>query len=324
MVCSTDGLETLCALIAEACTSPGLEDTCETLVELRGEGPFTVFAPNNSAFEMVSMSLKLAIQDPEFLNAILFYHVVEGEVLVGDLACDSTVTMANAEVTTTTCDENGDFYQSGPGNVGVPPKIIRTDVNARIGVVHVIDQVILPDADHFLGNEWYRPNGIPRPWDNFFEDEEENENSDADLCQDEVHVTKPCYIVGESIEISYKSCSPGVNDWLGVFRTGSVNGRTQRMQERSVYWELPCGGQGTSCDNPADAGTIAMDSRVGPGRYQVYSISNMNRPQQSNSASETFVVARRCNSYLASIHGATTQSATTQGDSSSPESPSNR
>jgi uncharacterized surface protein with fasciclin (FAS1) repeats len=140
LVCSTEGLETLCALTAEACTTDGLETICDTVT---GPGPFTVFAPSNSAFQELSMPLKDAIQNPEFLSDIIMSHVVEGKILSTDLVCDAAVTMANMEVTTTLCND-GDFYQSAPGNIDVLPKIVTTDVNASNGVVHVIDQVILP------------------------------------------------------------------------------------------------------------------------------------------------------------------------------------
>lgn len=267
-MCSTEGLETLCALTAEACTTDGLETICDTVT---GPGPFTVFAPSNSAFQELSMPLKDAIQNPEFLSDIIMSHVVEGKILSTDLVCDAAVTMANMEVTTTLCND-GDFYQSAPGNIDVLPKIVTTDVNASNGVVHVIDQVILP-GDMNSNTPGQFPGG------NYPKD-----------CMDEVFVAKKCYTFGEPIEITYKSCSPNANNWLGVFRQG----QSGQMRQRAAYWELPCGGHGDSCATPMGSGTITMNPRVGAGRYQVHGIGNMDRPYVSNSSSHAFVVQKRC------------------------------
>lgn len=306
LACSTDGLETLCALIVGACTTPGLEAICDTIGELGGPGPYTVFAPSNSAFDMLSLATKTSIQNPEVLSDILLYHVIEGKVLAADLVCDSEVTMANMEVTTTLC-ENGDFYQSGPRNFDVLPKIVRTDVNACNGVVHVIDQVILTDANDSFEFPSPNPPNFPRPNLDMnpgdmhpgSEHDPYPPNNDGDQCQDEVYVSKQCYIFGEPIEVTYKSCSPGAHNWMGVFRQGSSD-RFGRMRQGAAYWELPCGGHGQSCTDPVDYGTITMNSNLGPGRYQVYGFIDMNQPYLSNTSSQTFVIGQRCHGSLPS------------------------
>ena len=54
---------------------------------LQGEGPFTLFAPTNEAFASLSdATIQVLFANPEVLNAILLYHVVDGEVRSGDLA----------------------------------------------------------------------------------------------------------------------------------------------------------------------------------------------------------------------------------------------
>lgn len=319
LACSTDGLQTLCSLITEACNTPGLETICNTISEFGGPSPFTVFAPSNSAFEMLSPALQNAIQDPNVLSDILLFHTVESKILASDLVCGAAVTMANMKVTTTQCKDDH-LFQSGPGNVDALPKIVTTDVNACNGVVHVIDQVILPNAstpvDHSNGNpssSWNDMNsngnsdhnisdqhqfGDPEPVGKYPGDE----HHDDDLCRDEVSVSKPCYTFGEPIEVSYKSCSPGASNWLGVFRQGSSD-RYGRMRQRAAYWEMPCGGHNVPCSTPMHSGTMTMNTRIGRGRYQVHSIGGINRPFISNSSSQVFVIRNNCQGALPS-HGA--------------------
>ena len=113
------------------------------------------------------------------------------------------------------------------------------------------------------------------------------------VCEDEVKVPKECYTFGEPIELTYRYCSPMEKNWLGVYREGSA-GDNGRMTQKSIYWQLSCGGKGDSCKNPIESGNITMTPRLGVGRYQVYGIGNMDRPYMSNSASRGFVVRRSC------------------------------
>lgn len=110
----------------------------EDLVEiLSGEGPFTVFAPTNDAFANLPGYAVAALEaNPEALNDILLYHVVPGELMAGNV-------LASTELDTV-LGESLMVDASGPmvGNAG----IIATDVAADNGVVHVIDEVLLPPS----------------------------------------------------------------------------------------------------------------------------------------------------------------------------------
>jgi len=128
---SSDDFSTLVAAVVEA-------DLAETL---SGEGPFTVFAPTNAAFEQALADLGLTAEEllasPD-LSGILTYHVVAGEIdAAAAIAADGT------EVETV----NGDTIEVSvvDGNVMIDGATVTTaDLKAGNGIVHVIDSVILP------------------------------------------------------------------------------------------------------------------------------------------------------------------------------------
>ncbi|NNC81629.1 MAG: fasciclin domain-containing protein [Acidimicrobiales bacterium] len=128
---SSDDFSTLVAAVTEA----GLVET------LQGEGPFTVFAPTNAAFEQALADLGLTAEEllasPD-LGGILTYHVVAGKIdAAAAIAADGT------EVETV----NGDTIMVSvvDGNVMVDGATVTTaDLEAQNGIVHVIDAVILP------------------------------------------------------------------------------------------------------------------------------------------------------------------------------------
>lgn len=109
------------------------------LVEtLEGDGPFTVFAPTDEAFAALPEgTLEALLEDPEALAEILTYHVVSGEVFAADvIGLDSATTVQGQDIAIEVVD--GGVVLNGSANV------VATDVPASNGVVHVIDQVILP------------------------------------------------------------------------------------------------------------------------------------------------------------------------------------
>lgn len=107
---------------------------------LSGDGPFTVFAPRNSAFEAISDVT--AGLDADQLNKVLTYHVVSGNVLSGDLSNGQVVPTVNGESFTVNIDANGRVsLTDANGGVSI---VEFTDVQGTNGVVHVIDAVIIP------------------------------------------------------------------------------------------------------------------------------------------------------------------------------------
>lgn len=109
------------------------------LVEtLQGEGPFTVFAPTNAAFEKLLGDLDITAEEllaqPD-LDKVLTYHVVPGKVLAADLTDGMKAETVNGEEVT--------FDLMGDPMVN-ESAISTTDIEATNGVVHVIDTVLVP------------------------------------------------------------------------------------------------------------------------------------------------------------------------------------
>jgi len=117
--------------LVAAVTAAGLGDA------LSGEGPFTVFAPTNAAFEALPAGLleKLLLpENKEVLTKILTYHVVPAKVMAADVAAGDVNTL-----------EGSAFAVTTEGGVKVnTAKVTATDVPASNGVIHVIDAVLVP------------------------------------------------------------------------------------------------------------------------------------------------------------------------------------
>lgn len=108
------------------------------LVEtLKGEGPFTVFAPTDEAFAAIpAADLEALLADKAALTRVLTYHVVAGKVLAADVVgLDSAVTVEGSSITI-------DVSDAGVKVDGA--NVIATDIMTSNGVIHVIDAVILP------------------------------------------------------------------------------------------------------------------------------------------------------------------------------------
>ena len=134
IACSRDDFRTLCELAQIF----QLDD------DLSG-GTWTVFAPNNAAFAAIADTL--ATLDPDgVLDVLLFHAVAETAIVSTDLVCDGFVTMANGQDSQTICGtETGTIFQVGEGNLpDLLPAIISIDIEACNGIVHIVDNVMLP------------------------------------------------------------------------------------------------------------------------------------------------------------------------------------
>lgn len=106
------------------------------LVEtLKGPGPFTVFAPTDEAFAKIPKDkLDALLKDKKALTAVLTYHVVPGKVMAADVKAGQVKTVQGGAITVST-----------QGGVKVDnAKVVKTDIGASNGVIHVIDTVIMP------------------------------------------------------------------------------------------------------------------------------------------------------------------------------------
>lgn len=123
--------------LAKALTEAGLVGA------LKGKGPFTVFAPTDEAFAKLPKGTVESLLKPENrekLISILTYHVVPGELDAGEVLGSKTLTTLNGQ--------RVDISKSDTSIDGV--SIVKTDIECSNGIIHVIDEVILPTSDSIL------------------------------------------------------------------------------------------------------------------------------------------------------------------------------
>ena len=125
--------------LVAALEAAGLVDT------LNGPGPFTVFAPTEEAFaaalDALGLTAEELLADTETLTSVLTYHVLPGEVYA-----ETVVTLDGEEVETV---NGADVLISVDGDTVMvnSATVIATDIEASNGVIHVIDEVLLPPAE---------------------------------------------------------------------------------------------------------------------------------------------------------------------------------
>lgn len=116
--------------LVTAIQAAGLVDT------LKGEGPFTVFAPTDEAFaKLPAGTLDALLKDKKKLAQILTYHVVAGKVMAADVVKLTSAKTVQGQPVKISASEGVMVNQA---------KVIKTDILASNGVIHVIDAVILP------------------------------------------------------------------------------------------------------------------------------------------------------------------------------------
>ena len=115
--------------LVTAIKAAGLVDT------LKGKGPFTVFAPTDAAFAKVPKAdLEALLKDKDKLAAVLTYHVVPGKVMAKDVGAGMVKTVQGSDIRVATA-----------GGVKVDSaNVVKTDIVADNGVIHVIDTVLMP------------------------------------------------------------------------------------------------------------------------------------------------------------------------------------
>ena len=102
---------------------------------LKGPGPFTVFAPTDEAFAKIPKDqLDALLKDKAMLTKVLTYHVVPAKVMAGDVKAGKVTTVQGTALTVAT-----------QGGVTVDKsKVVKADIVADNGVIHVIDTVLMP------------------------------------------------------------------------------------------------------------------------------------------------------------------------------------
>jgi uncharacterized surface protein with fasciclin (FAS1) repeats len=119
-------------ILTKALTEAGLIET------MKGEGPFTLFAPTDDAFEKLPEgTIESLLKDKEALKAILLYHVVSGKVTSEKVVeLDKAETINGKVINIRVKDDSVVINKS---------KVITADVMASNGVIHIIDTVLIPE-----------------------------------------------------------------------------------------------------------------------------------------------------------------------------------
>ncbi|HRW62663.1 MAG TPA: fasciclin domain-containing protein [Bacteroidales bacterium] len=114
--------------------------TADLATTLKGTGPFTVFAPSNEAFAALDEGvLETLLANPEVLAEVLQYHVVSGKVMSSDLSNGNVQTLLSGK-TISVAISGSTVTLNGSATVAT------ADVEASNGVVHIIDEVLLPEG----------------------------------------------------------------------------------------------------------------------------------------------------------------------------------
>jgi uncharacterized surface protein with fasciclin (FAS1) repeats len=120
--------------LVKAVQAAGLAET------LSGKGPFTVFAPTNEAFAALPKGTLEKLLKPEnrnLLRKVLTYHVVSGDLMAKDLRSGRVATVEGSSVA----------VRVRHGSVRVNrANVVKADIDANNGVIHVIDRVLLPQG----------------------------------------------------------------------------------------------------------------------------------------------------------------------------------
>lgn len=116
--------------LVKAVQEAGLVDT------LKSDGPFTVFAPTDEAFaKLPAGTLEALLKDKQKLAAVLTYHVVPGKVMAAQVKPGQVKTVQGEAL----------MISASYGDVMInDAKVVKTDIVASNGVIHVIDTVVLP------------------------------------------------------------------------------------------------------------------------------------------------------------------------------------
>ena len=132
-------------ILVKAVTAAGLVDT------LKSEGPFTVFAPTDAAFKKLekakpgTLAMLLKPENKAKLVAILTYHVLKGKVEAKD-----ALALKNGTKVATVEGKEIVVMHDAKGVMINKSRVIKADIEASNGVIHVIDTVLLPPADKMM------------------------------------------------------------------------------------------------------------------------------------------------------------------------------
>ncbi len=135
-----NNIATIATMTPELSTLVTALDAADLVETLDGEGPFTVFAPTNAAFEALPEgTLDSLLQDTESLSNVLLCHVVGSRQPAGSVVTQEEFMMLSGQPAVVSAEDRGVSIAGAP--------ISTTDIVARNRVVHLLDAVMLPPAE---------------------------------------------------------------------------------------------------------------------------------------------------------------------------------
>ena len=109
-----------------------------------GVGPFTILAPNNNAFNTLPSGTLTRLQKPENLQqltSILNYHIIPGSLETAQLTSGQKVKTVNGQEVVVSIEGKNVYFIDAKGNKAL---VVKSDIKAKNGVIHVLDAVLLP------------------------------------------------------------------------------------------------------------------------------------------------------------------------------------
>jgi len=132
-----ENITDIAAANSDFSTLVGVLETAGLLATVAGDGPFTVFAPTNAAFDALPQEdLDYIVNNMEVLVDVLTYHVLTGRVFSTDVVGLSSATALNGDDIAITVDGSTVMLNSAT--------VTATDVQGTNGIIHIVDQVLLP------------------------------------------------------------------------------------------------------------------------------------------------------------------------------------
>jgi transforming growth factor-beta-induced protein len=140
MMLPTNDIVALATSTSDLSTLVTAISTADLTSALQGEGPFTVFAPTNDAFDNLEDGvLETLLDNPDVLAEVLQYHVVSGKVMSTDLMDGNVTTLLSGKSISVS-------IMDGVVTLNGNAMVTNADIEATNGVVHLIDEVLLPEG----------------------------------------------------------------------------------------------------------------------------------------------------------------------------------
>jgi len=141
---SDKDVSTLLSSTGSASTFYGVLKTANLLSNIQGQGPFTVIAPSNAAFNALPSGTLDRLQKPENiaqLTNIMNYHIISGSLLTSQLTNGQKIKTSNGQEVVVSIEGSNIYFVGAKGDKAL---VTKSDIKAQNGVIHITDAVLLP------------------------------------------------------------------------------------------------------------------------------------------------------------------------------------